>query len=172
MFEQMNDEFIDMKKLSLIHLYHSLNQPQISPGVGLSPQQAEAYTMVFMTLSRQMMVYVGLFFAQSNKRVLYCQGPFTPEVLESQMVDAESFTSEMGFLMTNLNYQSSSQEEKQEIVRTIPFFYRDVDLYYQSLSISEIEVKRAQGETTARKDAEADVQQQFFQQYVTMISML
>jgi len=172
MFEQLTEENIDIKKMNLVHLYQSLNQPQISPGPGLSPQQAEAYMMVLMLTNRKMAIYVGLFFAQSNKRVLYMEGPFSNEALEAHMTEAESFTSEMGFLMTNLNFQSASPEEREEIIRTNPFFYRDVDLYYQSLSISEIEVKRSLGETTARKDAEADLHQIFLQQYVTILSML
>lgn len=172
MFDVIKEEFIDLKKLNLVYLYHSLNQPQISPGAGLSAQQAEAYLMIFQTAARQLVMYVGLFFAQSNKRVLYKVGPFNPENLETQMSESEVFTSQMGFLMTNLHFNSATADEKQEFIRTNPFFYADIDLYYQSLSISEIEVKRSQGESTARKEAEADIHQLFFQQYVTILSLL
>lgn len=172
MFDQITDDFIDLKRSQLIFLFHSLNQPQISPGPGLAAQAAEAYTAVLQTLNQQMTIYVGLFFAQTNKRVLYRIGPFQSELLEAQMTEAEAFTSQMGFLMTNLNYNLATADEKQELTRMVPFFYRDIDLYYQSLSISEIEAKRISGDTSAKKDTEADLQKLFFQQYVTMLGML
>jgi len=172
MFDAIKEDSIDLKKVQLVYLYHSLNQPQISPGAGLSAQQAESYLMVFNNIQKQMLIYVGLYFAQSNKRILYKVGPFNAEDLENQMSEAETFTSQMGFLMTNLHFNSANNEERQEFLRINPFFYPDIDVYYQALSISEIEVKRSHSESTARKDAEADLHQLFFQQYVTILSLL
>jgi len=171
-FEQISQDFIDLKKSNLLYLYHSLNQPQISPGAGLSPEQAECYTFVVQDLRLQLSIFIGLFFPVSQKRVLYKLGPFNAEVLNTEMSETESFSSQMGFLMTNMQFGSASPDEKKEMLRTCPFFYVNVESYYQSLSVSEIEVKRSTAESGARKEADADQQAHFYDQYVTILSML
>ncbi len=172
MFEAISETSIDLKKSNLLHLYHSLNQPQISPGPGLSAQNAEAFGFVIQHTPRSVSIYVGLFFPQAQKRILYRSGPVKMEAVESEMAEMEAFTGDMGFLMTNLHLAQCAPDQRHEILRTCPFFYADVELYYQALSISEIEIKRSQGEGLAKKEAEADLQHQFMHQYVSILSML
>jgi hypothetical protein len=172
MFEQISEDHLDLQKIKLMSLFHSLNQPQISPGPGQGAESAEAFTMVCELKPNQMAVYVGLFFPKMDRRILYRSPIFNPEALSTQIADAESFTTQMGFLMTNLNFGMASDEEKADLTRMNPFFYRETQLYYESLSVSEIEAKKSASETVARKDLEADLHQLFFQQYVTLVSML
>ena len=179
MFDLLTDPFVDLKRQNLIHLFQSLNQPQVSPGVGLGAQAAEGYLMVFQ-IEKQMSIYVGLYFRESSQRILYYSGLFSPDVLEEKLSSAESFVGEMGFMMDNVHLASATDMERADLIRTVPFFYKDMDLYFKALRTSEIEVKKAKeksveigkGEGTASRDAQAELQKVFLEQYVTMVSML
>jgi hypothetical protein len=172
MFEIAEKVFIDLHKLALVHVYQSLNQPQVSPGQGLVSQSAQATILVLRNSPTIIEIFVGLFFPDSNNRILYKSGPFQAEIVEEKIAEAEGFVGEMGFLMDNLHYSSSSQPERNEILRRIPFFYKEMDLYFQALSSSEIEVRKTKIEAVAQRDAQIDNHRLFLEKYVQIVSML
>lgn len=172
MFDQLADTFLDLSKKSLLHLYKSLNQAQVSPGPGLVAQPASAFIFVLRKTATDFEVLVGLFFLESRQRVLYQVPPFAAEVVNEKVTEAEGFVGEMGFLMDKVRLSSLTDAEKQEIVRKIPFFYKDTALYQDSLSTSEIQVIKTKAESLGQKDAHTEMQKIFAEQYVALISML
>lgn len=172
MFETLENTFIDLKNLNLVHLYQSLNQPHISPAKGKGAQASHAYLMVLQSDPHSMMIYIGLFFPEESHRVLYGAKPFAPEELVGRLAAAESFVAEMGFLMDNTHLSKASAEERAEILRTVPFFYKQLALYYDALSTSEIETKKALQQGHTSRDQQADLQRAFWERYVQLLSML
>ncbi len=172
MFDLLKESFIDLGTQTLLHLYHSLNQPQISPGVSKKVQAAEAYMMVLQASSTKATVYIGLYFNDDEQRVLYSSGLFSMDQLEHQISQAESFLGEMGFMMDNLYYSKASSAERTDLIRPVPFFYKDKELYYQALSQSEIEVKRSSRGAPVVEAVGDSHQRGFWEQYAKMLSML
>lgn len=172
MFEQITRSFVDLNERALVHVYKSLNQAQVSPGPGMTALSATAYIFVFRNSTSESEIRVGLHFTENDQQVVYEMPMFQPELINEKMGEAESFVSEMGFLMDNTHYSSASPDEKKEILRKIPFFYKEIGLYKQSLTDSEIEAKKVKAEVGAQKDSMADQQRIFIEQYVTLLSML
>lgn len=176
MFDQVIDQvegtYLDLSKKSLVHLYKSLNQTNVSPGPGQVSQAANAYIFVFRNPSAQFEIAIGLHFADSGQRVLYTVPSFASEAVNDKVLEAEAFVGEMGFLMDNIRLSSLAAEEKSELLRKIPFFYKDMSLYQESLSTSEVEAMKAKVGGMGQKDAHSEMQKLFLDQYVNLVSML
>lgn len=171
MFEALDRDFLEAKTDRLVAYYHSLNQPRISPPSGGAAGPASAHTMVFQE-GGALHVFVGLFFPEANQRVLYRLDSDLAERVPEALAACEAFTGEMGFLMTNTKFRDVAPEQRAEFVRTNPFFYQDLNHFFQALSATEIEVKRQKAELSAARDVEAEFQQTFVQAYVRLIAML
>jgi hypothetical protein len=78
----------------------------------------------------------------------------------------------MGFLMDNIRLGTLSSEERSEILRKIPFFYKEMTLYQDSLSTREAEAIKVKAETSGQRDAHSEMQKLFFEQYLSLVSML
>lgn len=172
MFDEVTGTFLDLSHKSLMHLYRSLNQAQVSPGVGLTAQVASAYIFVFRNSPKEVEIMVGLHFTESGQRVLYKVPPFAPENTNEKVLDAEAFVGEMGFMMDNVRLSSLGPDERSELLRKIPFFYKDMRLFRESFTESELETQRAKAEATGQKDAQVEMHRLFYEQYITLLSML
>jgi hypothetical protein len=172
MFDAIEEVSLDPKKYQLVHLFQSLNQPQISPGAGLVAQTANASLMVVKSSAKGMEIFVGLFFPDQDQRVLYHMPVFSSELIEEKLSLGEAFLGQMGFLMDNMHFQSASVPEKKELIRTLPFFYSSIEAYYQALDPNEIEAKKGKTEIQHKKDAVADHQIVFLEHYLAIMSML
>jgi hypothetical protein len=168
MFEPAAETFVDLKKVTMVHLYHSLNAPSVSMGDGLPPLEAKAHLMVVQPKARFFEIVIGLFFRESGRRVLYKREPFPCEALEPKLSDAQAFVEQMGFIMDNVNFERSSGEDKQNLLRTVPFLYQDIDHYYQALNPTELKYLKAKAENSSP----VDNQKLFLEQYLRIVSML
>lgn len=172
MFEQVATAYLDLEKKTLVHLYKSLNQAQVSPGPGMVSQPASSFIFVFRNSPNEFEVSVGLHFSESGQRVLYKTPGFAPETVNEKVSEAEGFVGEMGFLMDNIRLGTLSSEERSEILRKIPFFYKEMTLYQDSLSTREAEAIKVKAETSGQRDAHSEMQKLFFEQYLSLVSML
>lgn len=172
MLERSPDEFIDLQSYQVLDYQHSLNQPQISPGDGRPSQIASCGVFELSDLRGVRLFYVALFFPTDQVRTYYrIEAPSEIEVAEArQKIDA--FTAEMGFLMTDSKFSDMEPEARTKLLRLSPFLYKDVKLYFQALSQTEVRFKHDSLESVARREVELDRQQQFIDQYVTILSML
>jgi len=172
MFKEAPYSSIDLKKRNLAHLYVSLNQPQISPHTGGSPESASGNILVIEERPGEVTVFIGLLFLRTKERLLYTSEAFNSELLADRLSEAETFAHEMGFMMDNTNIATASKERREELIRKTPFFYDDFNQYFQALSESEIQAKKSTLDTTAVRGASGDLQRIFLEQYVKMLSML
>lgn len=172
MFENQADTFIDLKKLQLLGIYQSLNQPQISPEPNVSPEPATCFFILVETQGDQLFLFVGLHFFSSGHRILYRTPSFLPEEAPERLAHAEAFAGEMGFMMDDLHFSAANAAEKSEMLRTIVFFYKDNQTFLQALSSSEREVKQTQAAGNLTRETKAEQYSYFLEQYVTILSML
>lgn len=172
MLDKISHDYIDMNEFRVVSYQHSINQPQISLGDGRPTQVASCGVFELTTRKGKLSFCVGLFFPQDNSRVLYQtefeEGNLRQEALEK----VEGLISQMGFLMTDSNFTSLDSQAQQQLIRLSPFVYRDISSYFQALSRSEVRFKQNQSEISVKRDVAAIRQQQFIEQYVTILSML
>ncbi|MDB5038908.1 MAG: hypothetical protein JWQ35_2436 [Bacteriovoracaceae bacterium] len=171
MFEQISEVFIHTPKYKILHLYHSLNEPLISPADGLPVQTATATLLVMQDLQKSIEIFIGLFFPDSGKRILYKAPIFQIELLSDRITQAQAFVEQMGFLMDNKNFDKARPEEKKTLIRTIPFFYEDIELFYKALSATEVNFRQRNTES-ATHEASVDIETVFLEQYLRIASML
>lgn len=168
MFERVSEEFIDSKSTKVIHLYHSLNEPSVSIGDGLPPQMAKAHLLVTQSKPRVFDITIGLFFPETSRRVLYKISSFQVDLLGEKISEAEGFAEQMGFIMDNTNLERSSATEKENLLRTVPFLYQDIQHYYQALSQTELNFLKSRSENPMQLDN----QKLFLEQYLRIVGML
>lgn len=168
MFEQSQESFIDLKSTTVVHLYHSLNEPTVSVGDGLPPQVAKAHLLVTQSKPRIFDISIGLFFPETSKRVLYKMPSFQVELLNEKLGEAEAYAEQMGFIMDNTKFERSSAGDKENLLRTVPFVYQDVRHFYQALSQTELKFLKAKSENSSS----VDNQKLFLEQYLRIVSML
>lgn len=172
MFRQMEQAYVDPSKHSVVQLYQSLNQPQISPEPNVAPEASTSVFIVTEEGEEQLRLFIGLSFSPSEHRILYCSEAFLPEDSPEVLAQAEAFAGEMGFMMDDLRYGSATDRDREDMLRRIPFFYANQETYLQALSESEREAKLNHTQMTATKESAAEKYNFFLQQYVTILSML
>ncbi len=171
MFEQMKDSYIEMADRQLVHLYRSLNEPAISMTAGSQATPARGYMMVFKA-QKKIQIFVGLYFPQTKERMLFESKAFPAEQLHDNLSQGETFLSDMGFLVDNTHFFSANSDQKNEMMRTLPFLYREMDLYLQALTSSEMQASSRKVEAAQSRDRHVELQRTFLEQYLTLISML
>jgi len=172
MFNLSTSLSVDLKSQPLLQIFHSLNQPQISPEPSMPPEPAEAYFLLCETRGEKLFLYVGLWFEASKHRILYTSSELASEDAAEALVQAEAFAGEMGFLMDDLRFSLASESEKAGILRTVPFFYEDHETYLKALTPEEREAMDTQTLKTATRETKAEKYSHFLEQYVTLLSML
>jgi hypothetical protein len=166
------EEFIDLQIFQVLSYQHSLNQPQISPGDGRPSQIASCGVFELSDLQGARLFFVALFFPTDHTRTFYrIEAPSGAEAAAAKQ-EIDAFTAEMGFLMTDSKFSDLEPEARTKLLRLSPFLYKDVKLYFQALTQSEVRFKHDSVELVAKREVELDRQQQFIDQYVTILSML
>jgi len=135
-------------------------------------QPALAYLMIFRSGPAQLEIFVGLFFSETCQRVLYYMPSFPSEMIGEKLGQAETFLSQMGFLMDNVHFTSATQEEKNELLRTLPFLYPTIEQYQQALRPEELDAQKIKTEVVMKRDVEEDSQRVFLERYLSIVSML
>lgn len=171
MFQPLSEKFIDLKKYKLLHMHHSLNEPLVSLKGGESPEAAKAFLMTLQSETHLALHVVGLYFPDTGKQVLYASEPFQVELFSESFDEAQAFAEQMGFLLDNMKYETLNPQEKEHLVRGVPFFYESHELYLKSLGQTEIQRRRGRSEEFKR-DQSLDTSKVFLEQYLRILSML
>ncbi len=172
MLQKSPDDFIDLQTYQVLSYQHSLNQPQISPGDGRPSQIASCGIFELADSHGKRSFCVGLFFPTDQRRTLYRAEVSDSSTPEEARQEIEAFTTEMGFLMTDSRLADLDSEARAKLLRLSPFLYKEMKLYFQALTQTEVRFKHEAVEGVAKREIEADRQQQFIDQYVTILSML
>jgi len=172
MFELCSQNYVDLKKFTVMHLFQSLNQPHLSPEPGLPAEPSQAFFIVSEAATEKIRLFVGLCFLNSSHRILYGTTDFVAEDTPERLAQAEAFVGEMGFLMDDLHFRDSSEQEQKDMLRTTPFFYQDHATFMQALSGQEKQAKGAASSTTSARATGSQKYSFFLEHYVRLLSML
>lgn len=172
MFERRSDHFIDIKDKTLLALYQSLNQPQISPEPGVVPEMAQAFFVAIEMEDHATRLFVVLHFLESNNLIVYQTEAFKKEKLSEVLSQAEAFAGEMGFMMDDLHYLDATEDSRREMIRVIPCFYRELQTYQQALRDSDLDFKKTQTESLVTKETQAERSLNFLDQYIRILSSI
>ncbi len=112
----------------VIALYTSLNSPHLAiPGKKAGP--AQAY-VVGLRGASGFGVFVYLYLPEAEDCAVYVSGqrPATPDDYRNEEGDALAFVESMGFMMDNANFRAQPPARQDELLKTLPVFYKDPKL--------------------------------------------
>jgi len=171
MLNRSQDDYVDLNRYRVVGYQHSLNQPQVSPGNG-QPTTLASCGVFEVADEKRSLFFVGLYFPNESSRILYEMEVSVRQPRPDVLQEIDSFINELGFLMTDSKLSELNPQAQQQTLRLSPFVYKDIGLYVQGLSQSEVRFKREQMQGAVKKEVEFDSQKQFIDQYVTILSML
>ena len=169
MFEPQAQTFIALKDQRIISLYQSVNEPRISPQPDVSAEPAQCSFFVLETDQDRMMIGIGLFFPQSEYRILYKTQAFAAEELAERISMAEAFAGEMGFMMRDRHVSAASARDLEIIKKQIVFFHREIKDFMRSSTEVSSGSLNFEGATSA---SSTSIDTKFLEMYAKMASML
>lgn len=174
MFERAAQDYVDLTKYSIIHLFESTNEPLISLSAGKATARARAFVLAAQSRPNSLEVFIGLYFPESRERVLSVSEPFAPERVREQIGEAEAYLGQMGFIIESVDYENASRDQRKEIMHGIPFLYEDLTHFLQS-KVEETRLgiqKKAVESSSNLGEAQVDSTSAFLEQYLRIASML
>jgi hypothetical protein len=132
----------------VIALYQSLNAPHLAiPGKKAGPAQA---FVVGLRGAQGFGVFVYLYLAESEDCAVYVSGKRNANADEYRVEeeDALAFVESMGFMVDNANWRSLPPARQDELLKTLPVFFKDPKL--SPAPRARAEEKRAAATTLGR----------------------
>lgn len=112
----------------VVALFQSLNSPHLAiPSKQAGPAQA---FIVGVRGSGGFAVFVYLYLPEARDCAVYVSGKrnLSAEAYGEDEADALAFVESMGFMVDNLNFRSLPVERQDELLRTLPVFFKDPKL--------------------------------------------
>ena len=112
----------------VISLHQSLNAPHLAiPGKKAGPAQA---FIVGLRGASGFGCFVYLYLAESADCAVYVSGKrnASAEEYQDEEYDALGFVESMGFMMDNANWRSLPPARQDELLKTLPVFFKDPKL--------------------------------------------
>lgn len=109
----------------VVALYQSLNTPHLAiPGKRAGPAQA---FVVGLRGGAGAGAFVYLYLSESEDCAVYAHEPryVRPDAYAHQEGDALGFLESMGFMMDDVNWRAQPAARQEELLRTLPPFFRD-----------------------------------------------
>jgi hypothetical protein len=132
----------------VIALHQSLNAPHLAiPGKKAGPAQA---FIVGLRGANGFGVFVYLYLAEAEDCAVYVSGKrnASAEEFQEEEGDALAFVESMGFMMDNANWRSLPPPRQDELLKTLPVFFKDPKL--SPVPRARAEEKRAVASTLGR----------------------
>ncbi len=128
MFEIDNSlKYIEASKDDVLEIIASINIPLVAAADHPS-EPTKAYICSLRVPENLIAVYIYLYLIQSNIGIIYksTQGPTTEKDYPTMKSSALEFAEGMGFLMEDLTFGSLSEQEKEELLSSLPLFLKDL----------------------------------------------
>ena len=109
----------------VLSLYQSINSPHLAiPGKPAGPAQA---FVLGLRGSGGFAVFIYLYLSEAQDCAVYVPGRRAASQDDYQQDEAEAlaFVESMGFMMDNSNWRSLAQATQEELLKTLPVFFRD-----------------------------------------------
>jgi len=133
----------------ILSLYQSINTPHlVIPGKQAGPAQA---FVLGLRGSSGFAVFIYLYLAESVDCAVYVPDRRNASAEEYQQDEAEAlgFVESMGFMMDNVNFRGLAQPQQEELLRTLPLFFKDPRLAPPPIN-SRVEEKRTASSNLGR----------------------
>jgi len=140
---------------NLYTLMRSVNLSNVYfPGAGA--EQARAY-IIFIEKSRKLLPFV-YFYLLSNEGKMFSYSPESVEIKNFEAVKNEALemVESMGFIMEEIDLLSLSPQEMKEIVKTLPFYYEDLEDFKKFMDEMEKGDKVEVGEVEVIEEKEEE----------------
>ncbi|WNG18631.1 social motility and stimulation tgl protein [Cystobacter fuscus] len=114
------------EQVLLVH--QSINSPHLAiPGKPAGPAQA---FVVGLRGASGFAVFIYLFLSEARDCAVYAPSRRGTRLEETQQHEAEAlaFVESMGFMMDNAHYASLSTAQQDELLKSLPVFYKDPKL--------------------------------------------
>ncbi len=128
MFEIDNSlKYIEASKDDVLEIIASINIPLVAAADHPS-EPTKAYICSLRVPENLIAVYIYLYLIQSNIGIIYksTQDPTTEKDYPTMKSSALEFAEGMGFLMEDLTFGSLSEQEKEELLSSLPLFLKDL----------------------------------------------
>jgi hypothetical protein len=125
----------------ILALYQSINSPHLAiPGKPAGPAQA---FVVGLRGANGFAVFIYLYLVEAMDCAVYVpdRRNLGPEEYQQDEAEALGFVESMGFMMDNAHFRSQPVEQQDELLRTLPVFFKDPKLV-PSAAKSRAEEKR------------------------------
>lgn len=106
-------------------LYQSINAPHLAiPGKQAGPAQA---FVVGLRGVKGLAVFVYLYLEETQDCAVYSSGRLGlgAEDYRGEEAEALAFVESMGFMMDNANFHALVAEQQEELIKTLPVFFKD-----------------------------------------------
>jgi hypothetical protein len=119
--------FLRATREQVVGVLESINQPVVVVP-GKQAQIAQAFVVALRNPGGSCSVHIYLFLTQTREAVMYAHEPrqLTAEQCRGAEDEAVHFCESMGFLLDNLNFASLPGGQRDELLRRLPPFQRDV----------------------------------------------
>ena len=112
----------------VLSLYQSINSPHLAiPGKPAGPAQA---FVVGLRGSGGFAVFIYLYLAEAQDCAVYVPGRrnASPEQYQQDEAEALGFVESMGFMMDNANFRGLPASSQDELLKTLPVFFKEPKL--------------------------------------------
>jgi hypothetical protein len=164
--------FVESKLKNLIgiggNLYALLKSVNLSNVyfAGMGAEQARAY-IIFVERNRKLLPFV-YFYLITNEGKMFSYSPESIEIKNFEAVKEEALqmVESMGFIMEEIDLLSLSPQEAKEIVKTLPFYYENLEDFKKfmdemekgyKVDVGEVEIIEEGGEE--EKEIEVEVEE-------------
>lgn len=112
----------------VLALYQSINSPHLAiPGKPAGPAQA---FVLGLRGGSGFAVFIYLYLSEAQDCAVYVPGRRTasPEDYQQDEAEALGFVESMGFMMDNANFRALPPPRQDELLKTLPVFFKDPKL--------------------------------------------
>jgi len=112
----------------VLELYQSINSPHLAiPGKPAGPAQA---FVLGLRGSAGFAAFIYLFLSEAQECAVYVPGRrnASPEDYQEDEAEALAFVESMGFMMDSAHFRSLPPSSQDELLKTLPVFFKDPKL--------------------------------------------
>lgn len=169
MFEIDNSlKYIEASRDDVLEIIASINIPLVAAADHPS-EPTKAYICSLRKQENLIILYIYLYLIQSNIGIIYIstEGPTTEKDYPAMKSSALEFAEGMGFLMEDLTFSSLGEQEKENLLSSLPLFLEDLSILKkkaeeeeEAVSLEEIEEEKEEEEAVSLEEVEKEKEEE------------
>lgn len=177
MFEIDNSlKYIEASKDDVLEIIGSINIPLVAAADHPS-EPTKAYICSLRKQENLIVLYIYLYLIQSNIGIIYIstEGPTTEKDYPTIKSSALEFAEGMGFLMEDLTFGSLGEQEKENLISSLPLFLKDLSILKkkaeaedEAVSLEEAEGEKEEEEAVSLEEVEKEKEEKEEEEAVSL----